>query len=240
MMEDGERKTNDEGRRTEDENIRRSSFVVGQGVTQILPANDSQAFAHAVQLLRAHRVIAFPTDTVYGIGAHGFSEHAIAQLFAVKTRERGKAIPYLLSDAEHLPLVAREIPDVACLLATKFWPGALTLVVPASARVPKILIAGGDTVAVRVPNHRITRALIDALGVPLAATSANISGGRDPANAEQVRAQLDGRIPLILDGGATRGNVPSTVVDVTTHPPKILRVGVITVEEIERVVGQVG
>ncbi len=203
--------------------------------TQILPATDPEAFARAVQLLREHRVIAFPTDTVYGIGAHGFSEHAIEQLYVVKARERGKAIPYLLSDVEHLNRVAREIPATARLLATKFWPGALTLVVRASAGVPKILIGGGETVAVRVPNHRITRALIDALGVPLAATSANISGGRDPANADEVRAQLDGRLPLILDGGAARGNVPSTVVDVTTEPPRVLRVGVITVEEIERV-----
>ncbi|MCI0476415.1 MAG: Sua5/YciO/YrdC/YwlC family protein, partial [Anaerolineales bacterium] len=121
--------------------------------TQILPATDTQVFAHAVRLLRAHKVIAFPTDTVYGVGAHGFSERAIEQLFVVKTRERGKAIPYLLSDAEHLPLVARGIPDAARLLATKFWPGALTLIVPASARVPKLLIAGGDRVAVRVPNN---------------------------------------------------------------------------------------
>lgn len=208
--------------------------------TQILPAADTQAFAHAVRLLRAHQVIAFPTDTVYGIGAHGFSEHAIAQLFAVKTRERGKAIPYLLSSAEHLNLVARDIPDTAHLLAMKFWPGALTLVVPASARVPKILIAGGDTIAVRVPNHRLARALIDALGVPLAATSANISGERDPANAQEAHAQLAGRIPLILDGGATRGSIPSTVVDVTTDPPTIRRVGVISGEEIQQVVGRVG
>lgn len=206
--------------------------------TQILSTTDPNAFTYAVQLLREHRVIAFPTDTVYGVGAHGFNERAIEQLFVVKTRERGKAIPYLLSDAEQLNVVAREIPATARLLATKFWPGALTLVVPASARVPKILIAGGDTVAVRVPNNRVTRALIDALGVPLAATSANISGGRDPANAAEVLAQLDGRIPLILDGGATRGNVPSTVVDVTVNPPKVLRVGALAVEEIERVLGR--
>jgi len=206
--------------------------------TQILPATDTESFAHAVGLLRAHKVIAFPTDTVYGVGARGFDERAIEQLFVVKTRERGKAIPYLLSDVEQLPLVAREIPSPARLLAAKLWPGGLTLVVPAAARVPKILIAGGDRVAVRVPNNRTTRALIDGLGEPLAATSANISGGRDPANAHEVLAQLDGRIPLILDGGATRGRVPSTVVDVTVDPPRVLRVGVIAVEEIEKVLGR--
>ena len=207
--------------------------------TQLLPATDTQVFAHAVRLLRAGKVIAFPTDTVYGIGADGFNERAIEQLFVVKERERGKAIPYLLADAKDLAKVAREIPRAAHLLAQKFWPGGLTLVVPAGAQVPKILIAGGDTIAVRVPNHSTTRALVDSLGAPLAATSANISGGENPANAQDVFAQLNGRLPLILDGGATRGNISSTVVDVTCDPPKVLRVGVISVEEIERVVGKV-
>jgi L-threonylcarbamoyladenylate synthase len=205
--------------------------------TQILSASDTEAFAHAVRLLRAGKVIAFPTDTVYGVGASGFNERAIEQLYVVKARERGKAIPYLLADAKDLQSVAREIPNAARLLAAKFWPGALTLVVPASARVPKILIAGGDSVAVRVPNHSTTRALIDSLRVPLAATSANISGGRDPSNAQEALAQLDGRIPMILDGGATRANIPSTVIDVTVTPPKVLRVGAISVEEIQKVLG---
>jgi L-threonylcarbamoyladenylate synthase len=208
--------------------------------TQCLSCKDAQSLAYAVQLLRAGQVIAFPTDTVYGVGADGFNERAIEQLFVVKERERGKAIPYLLADTDDLAKVVREMPRAAQILAEKFWPGGLTLIVPASPRVPKILMAGGDTVAVRVPNHPTPRALIATLGVPLAATSANISGGPDPANAQEVLAQLNGRLPLVLDGGATRGNVPSSVVDVTSDPPKVLRVGVIAVEEIERVLGQVG
>ncbi len=208
--------------------------------TQVLSPSDTEVFAHAVRLLRAGKVIAFPTDTVYGIGANGFDERAIEQLFVVKARERGKAIPYLFASIDDLARVARDVSAAARRLAAAFWPGGLTLVVPASARVPKILIASGDTVAVRVPNHPTTRALIEVLGAPLAATSANLSGGRDPANAQEVLAQLDGRLPLILDGGATRGNVPSTVVDVTVEPPVIRRVGVIPVAEIERVLaGQV-
>jgi L-threonylcarbamoyladenylate synthase len=114
----------------------------------------------------------------------------------------------------------------------------LTVVVPASSRVPGILVAGGTTVAVRLPNHPITRSLIDAAGEPLAATSANVSGGDDPSTAEQAFGHMNGRIPLVLDGGATRGNMPSTVVDVTTEPPTIRRVGVISVEEIERALGR--
>jgi L-threonylcarbamoyladenylate synthase len=208
--------------------------------TRILPATDTEAFAHAIRLLRAGKVIAFPTDTVYGVGAEGFNERAIEQLFIVKERPHSKAIPYLLASADDLRLVAREIPDAARRLAAKFWPGGLTLVVVANARVPRVLIAGGDAIAVRVPNHPTVTALIDSLDAPLAATSANLSGARDPANAQEVFAQLKGRIPLVLDGGATRGNLPSTVVDVTTNPPRVLRVGVIAVEEIERVLGVVG
>lgn len=207
--------------------------------TQCLSCNGSQSLDYAVQLLRAGYAIAFPTDTVYGLGADGFNERAIEQLFVVKERERGKAIPYLLAGTSDLAQVAREMPRAAQLLAEKFWPGGLTLVVPASPRVPKILVAGGDTVAVRVPDQPITRALIAKMGVPLATTSANLSGGPDPANAQEVLAQLTGRIPLVLDGGATRGNIPSTVVDVTTDPPRVLRVGVIAVQEIEQVVGRV-
>ena len=206
--------------------------------TQVMPANDTEALAHAVRLLRAGKVIAFPTDTVYGVGASGFNERAIEQIYVVKERPRDKAIPYLLANAADISVVAREIPDAARLLAAKFWPGGLTLVVPAAARVPKILTAGGDSVAVRVPNHPTTRALIDAVGAPLAATSANLSGASDPASAWEVFAQLNGRIPFILDGGATPGNVPSTVVDVTTDPPTVRRVGVISLAEIERVLGR--
>ena len=205
--------------------------------TQILPATDTQALAHAVRLLRAGKVIAYPTDTVYGVGASGFNVRAIEQLYVVKDRPRDKAIPYLLASTADLSLVAREIPEAARVLAAKFWPGGLTLVVPATSRVPKILVAGGDSIAVRVPNQPTTRALIDAVGAPLATTSANLSGAPDPATAQEVLAQLNGRIPFILDGGATRGNVPSTVVDVTTDPPTVRRVGVISVEEIERVLG---
>jgi L-threonylcarbamoyladenylate synthase len=191
-----------------------------------------------VRLLRAGKVVAFPTDTVYGVGASGLNERAIEQLFLVKKRGRDKPIPYLLADIGDLSMVASDIPSVARLLAEKFWPGALTLVVPANARVPKILISGGMSVAVRVPNHHTTRALIDALRSPIAATSANISGARDPSTASQVLEQLSGRIPLILDGGPTRGNIPSTVVDVTTEPPTVRRIGPITVEQVRLTIGR--
>ncbi len=206
--------------------------------TQILSASDKDALAQAVRLLRRGEVVAFPTDTVYGIGVDAFNSRAIEQMFAVKDRSREKAIPILLASVRDLSRVARAISADVRLLAEKFWPGALTLVVPAAARVPKILIAGGDSVAVRVPNHPAARALIDALHAPLAATSANISKQPDPATAQQVLDYLNERIPLILDGGPTPGNIPSTVLDVTTDPPTVRRVGALAVEEIEQALGR--
>jgi L-threonylcarbamoyladenylate synthase len=133
------------------------------------------AIKEAVNIIKGGGVIVYPTDTVYGVGVSGFNERAIGQLYLVKDRPRDKAIPYLLANATYLSLVARENPDAARLLADKFWPGALTLVVPALPRVPKILIAGGDSIAVRVPNHPTTRALIDALRAPLGAWA--VQGG---------------------------------------------------------------
>ncbi len=206
--------------------------------TQTLPASDTAAIAHAVRLLRAGKVIAFPTDTVYGVGVSGFNARAIEQLFAAKNRPLDKAIPLLLASAKDLALVASAISATARVLAEKFWPGALTLVVPANGRVPKILLAGGASVAVRVPNNAIAQTLISALGAPLAATSANISGARDPQTAQDVFAQLNARIPLILDGGATPGNIPSTVIDVTVDPPRVVRVGAVSVQAIELILGE--
>lgn len=206
--------------------------------TEIHLASDEKSIKRAIKLLKLGEVIAFPTDTVYGVGADGLNERAIEKLFAAKNRPRDKAIPFLLASETDLKQVAREIPKDVKILAEKFWPGALTLVVPAHSRVPKILIAQGDSVAVRVPNSEVMRALILGLGAPLAATSANISSQPDPQTAEQTAAYLNDRIPLILDGGATPGNIPSTVLDLTTEPPTVRRVGAITAEQIELVLGR--
>lgn len=206
--------------------------------TDILSADDSRALETAFALLKAGEVIAIPTDTVYGIAADGLNLRAIEKLYAVKERARDKPIPFLLVSADNLEQVATEIPDGARILAAKFWPGALTLVVRARENVPAILRADGESVAVRVPNHPLSRELACLLGRPLAATSANISGARDPSTTQEVVAQLDGRVPLILDGGRVGGGVPSTVVDFSVTPARILRVGALAVEEIERALGR--
>ncbi|MBA3944365.1 MAG: threonylcarbamoyl-AMP synthase [Herpetosiphonaceae bacterium] len=184
----------------------------------------------ALQILRQGGVIGFPTDTVYGVGAAGYDARAVAQLFDVKERPRSQAIPLLLADPRDLGAVTTALPPLALELARRYWPGGLTLVVPAQPQLPPELLGGGTTVAVRVPDHPALRQLIRDLGQPLAATSGNLHGAANPITAQQVLAQLGGRLPLILDGGATPGDLPSTVVDVTGSVPRLLRQGVVTLE----------
>ena len=190
------------------------------------------AFEHAVGLLRAGELVAFPTDTVYGVGALAWDAGAVAKLYAAKLRPADKAIPILLADPADVELVARDLPPAGRRLAERFWPGPLTLVVPKAERVPAEVSAGGDTVAVRVPDHTLARDLIRAAGAPLATTSANLSGGPNPVTAQDVAAQLSGRIAFILDGGPCPGGVASTVVDLTGSHPTVLRPGPISLDEI--------
>ena len=192
--------------------------------TRIRPADDPEALAEAIGLLRAGHAVAFPTDTVYGIGAHAFIEEAVAGLYVIKQRPPDKSIPLLLSDAGDLPQACGVVPESAWRLARCFWPGALTLVVPKGTAIPPI-VSSGPGVAVRVPDHPIVPEIIGRLGVPLATTSANLSGGASPATAQEVLAQLGGRIALILDGGPCPGGIPSTVFDLTVEPPQVLREG---------------
>lgn len=205
--------------------------------TEIASAESPEALLQALERLRAGEVIAIPTDTVYGVAADGLNPDAIEKLFAVKERRRDKAIPLLLADAKGLDQVAIEVPEQARLLARRFWPGDLTLVLRVREHVPLILRADGSSVAVRVPNHRVPRALARGLARPLAATSANISGGQNPSTAQEVKEQLGGRIQLILDGGKVGAGSPSTVLDMTTSPPRVLRVGSLSVEKIQAVLG---
>ena len=199
---------------------------------------ESQDIARAVEVLRGGGVVAFATDTVYGVGAHAFLPEAVERLYVAKCRPRDKAIPLLLSGIADLHQVAAHIPDEAYALAERFWPGALTLVLCRTEKVPPVVTAGGETVAVRVPDHPLPQHLIAALGVPLAATSANLSGHPAPVTADGVLAQLDGRIDLILDGGTCPEGVASTVLDLTAVPPRILRQGGISAAQVAEVLGR--
>jgi L-threonylcarbamoyladenylate synthase len=192
--------------------------------------------AQAIQVLRAAGLVAFPTDTVYGVGAHAWLPAAVEQLYVAKQRPRDKAIPLLISSVDALPQVAIDVPQTAYSLARRFWPGALTLVLRRDPRVPDAVTSGQETVAVRVPDHRVTQALIAALDAPLAATSANLSGHPAPDTAQGVLDQLDTRIDLILDGGTCPGGVASTIVDLTISPPTILRAGGLSPEEISELI----
>lgn len=193
--------------------------------TRVISADRPGALAQAVAVLRAGGLVAFPTDTVYGVGAHAYLPAAVARLYTAKVRPEGKAIPLLLGDAADIERVSRDLPQLTQRLMDAFWPGALTLVVPRNPELPDIVTAGGPTVAVRLPDHPVPRALARALGASLAATSANLSGQAEASSAADVLAQLDGRIDLLLDGGRCPGGVPSTVVDLTAQPPAILRQG---------------
>jgi len=195
--------------------------------TQILPATDIQ---YALNILQAGGLVAFPTDTVYGLGALAFNNDAIESIYKAKDRPIEKAIPILVGDVDDLNMIADDIPDMARIFASRFWPGPLTCIVPKKQALPPA-VSATSTVAVRIPDHPDARALLRAAG-PVAVTSANFSGGLSPSTAQEVYEQLNGRIPLILDGGKTPGGVPSTVVDCTGNEPIILREGPISLEDL--------
>ena len=174
-------------------------------------------------------MIAFPTDTVYGVGAHGLLNDAVEKLYVVKGRPAEKAIPLLLAAAAEVDSVARDISPAARDLMRRFWPGALTIVLKKQSHLPPA-VSGTDTVAVRVPDHAVVRDLIRALGAPLAATSANRSGEPELLDARSIASVLGGQLDLILDGGRCTGGVPSTVVDASGETLKVLRVGAIAAE----------
>jgi L-threonylcarbamoyladenylate synthase len=166
---------------------------------------------------------AFPTDTVYGAGVVAFNFDAVARLYKVKQRKPTKPIPILVTGKEQLALVTREVNELAQRLIDKFWPGALTLILPRHPSLPDNICAGGDTVAVRMPGHVLTLALLEEVGAPLATTSANISGRPSPLDAHEVLFSLNGRIEVVLDAGPCPGGVDSTVVDTTGGTLRVLR-----------------
>jgi len=199
--------------------------------TKILPADNENAIPRALETLKRGGLVAFPTDTVYGVGALAFDATAVEGIYTAKDRPVEKAIPILLGGPEDLDKVTAEIPPMAAKLAARFWPGPLTLVVPKHPNLPEV-VSAVPTVGIRVPDHPVARALLRAAG-PMAVTSANISGQDSPKTARDVSRQLNGRIPLVLDGGETPGGVPSTVVNCLGSEPVILREGPVTLKDIQ-------
>jgi L-threonylcarbamoyladenylate synthase len=191
----------------------------------------------AVEVLKKGGIVAYPTDTVYGLGADPLNEKAVSRIYEVKSRPHNLPLPLLLADKSDLLKVALIVPEVAWRLVEQFWPGGLTLVVKKNVWVPDSITAGGNTVAVRVPDHPVTIALIRGLGNPVVGTSANISGEPSPVTAEEVNRQLGNKVDLIVDGGKCPGGIESTVVDVSGSSPTILREGAVSREDIAKVCG---
>jgi L-threonylcarbamoyladenylate synthase len=200
--------------------------------TRVIIASHPQAIELALQTLESGGLVAFPTDTVYGLAARVSDPAGIDRLYAVKGRNGAKAIPVLLSSPDELPQVTAGMNATARRLAQRFWPGPLTLVVPRHLALPENL-SNLPTIGVRMPDHPVALALMRRSG-PLAVTSANKSGGENASTAQEVLAQLDGRIELILDGGRTPGGLPSTVVDCTSAELAILRQGPITAADLQQ------
>ncbi len=195
--------------------------------------------AVAAAVIQKGGLVAFPTETVYGLGANALDATAVRSIFIVKGRQCDNPIIVHVADQKQLKKIVIDIPITAKKLIKKFWPGPLTLVLKKKKNVPKDVTAGLNTVAVRMPANRIALALIKKAGVPIAAPSANLSGRPSPTNAKHVLDDLNGKIDYIIDSGKTHIGVESTVLDLTTSPPTLLRPGAISKEQIEKVICEI-
>ncbi len=212
-------------------------------VIVIDPQNiDAAALEPVAQGLKAGQLAAFPTETVYGLGADAFNPLAVAAIFATKQRPMTDPVIVHIADMSDIAAVTdmpwEDLPPNALKLAQKFWPGPLTMVLPRGKRVPLVVTAGKDTVAVRMPSHPVARALIRMAGTPLAAPSANRFGHISPTTAQHVADDLGARVAWIVDGGPSQVGVESTIVDVMTSPPTLLRPGGVSAEDLEEVLGE--
>lgn len=196
-----------------------------------------EEIATAIQRLRAGRLVAFPTETVYGLGASAFDADAVARVFELKGRPANNPLIVHVSGLDMARQCVADWPDRADVLAREFWPGPLSIVLPKSGRIPPNVTAGGPNVAVRCPDHPLTLALLEALGVPLVGPSANLSGAVSPTTAEHVRESFSEEEVYILDGGPCIGGIESSVISLAGPAPVELRPGLITPEQIEAVIG---
>ena len=210
--------------------------IVWPTATAAPPAATDAALERAAGILVAGGLVAIPTETVYGLAANALDDQAVAAIYRAKGRPAGNPLIVHVADTEMARTLAADWPAAAAALAARFWPGPLTLVVPRGGRIPSIVTGGGETVALRCPDHPLARRLIAKAGVPLAAPSANRSEAVSPTTAQHVLAGLGNRIDLILDGGPCARGIESTVVDCTTSPPRVLRPGPLVAGELVGVV----
>lgn len=207
---------------------------------RLLNKEESEAaYEEAAGIIRRGGLVAFPTETVYGLGANALDEKASAKIYAAKGRPSDNPLIAHIADTKQLEEIAEYIPDAARVLMETYWPGPLTMIFRKKAVVPGGTTGGLDTVAVRMPDHPVARRLIEAAGVPIAAPSANLSGKPSPTTAERTAEDMNGKIDMILDGGPCRIGIESTIVDMTEDIPVILRPGFITYEMLTKLLGQV-
>jgi L-threonylcarbamoyladenylate synthase len=200
---------------------------------------DQNAIERAATIIRAGGLVAFPTETVYGLGANGFDPVAVAKIFKAKGRPQDNPLILHIADIKELDRLTTDVPEDAMRLAHLFWPGPLTMVLRKKKTVPDAVTAGLNTVAVRMPAHEVALRLISAAGVPIAAPSANVSGRPSPTDAEHVMADLSGVIDMVIDAGPTRIGVESTVLDMSAQRPTLLRPGGLGLEELKLVLADI-
>lgn len=217
-------------------------MVEGRNMTMILRTDpqhpDPEILKTAAEILRRGGVVAFPTETVYGLGAEAFNEEGVKKIFWAKMRPPDNPVIVHISDISMLERISTNVPERAYKLIKVFWPGPLTLILPRHPSVPKVVTGGLDTVAVRMPAHPVAMNLIYETGDPVAAPSANLAGRPSPTNAEHVIRDLYNRIDAVIDAGDTIYGIESTVVDILSDPPTLLRPGAYAVEDLERALGE--
>lgn len=204
--------------------------------TKLLTEHD---IATAAAILRDGGLLGIPTETVYGLGANGLDADAVRRIFAAKGRPQDNPLILHIPEASWLERYCQNIPDTAYTLAEKFWPGPLTMILPRRGNVPDTVTCGLDTVGIRCPNHPVTLAIIRAADIPVAAPSGNLSGRPSPTNARHMLEDMDGRIDAIIDGGPCGVGVESTIIDLTTPVPRLLRPGGLPLEALRAVLGEV-
>ncbi len=202
-------------------------------------AEDEAKLLRAAEIIKNGGLVAIPTETVYGLGASALNDEAVERIFAVKGRPQDNPLIIHVHGAEALARWCREVPEEAYILAERFWPGPLTMVLKKQSEVPERVTAGMDTVAVRCPDHPATLRIIELAGVPIAAPSANISGKPSPTSAVHVRHDIDGMIDAIVDGGECRVGLESTIIDLSVKPPRLLRPGGVSLEQLRELLGEV-
>lgn len=210
--------------------------------TKVIKLNENSPlseYKEAAELILNGDVVGMPTETVYGLAGNAFDDGAVKKIFEAKGRPQDNPLIVHISEFDEIYELSSDVPESVKKLAERFWPGPLTVIVRKSEKVPLSVTAGLDTVAVRCPSHPVARAFIKACGVPIAAPSANLSGKPSPTSAQHVFGDLNGRIPLIIDGGESKEGVESTVITLATKMPRLLRPGNVTIGELRSVLGEV-